>query len=107
MFAPLPRRSPPCAARGTRPTRREAREGVTAQVPGRILVVDYQPPNVALIQAQLERAGYSVATAADGPSALALIATDPPDLIILDVMMPGMDGYAVCRQIKGSDATRL
>ncbi|MBV9121411.1 MAG: response regulator, partial [Chloroflexi bacterium] len=66
----------------------------------RILAVDDTPQNLILVQAQLERAGHSVLTADNGASALSLVADQSPDLILLDVMMPGMDGYEVCRRLK-------
>mgnify|MGYP002777012171 CR=1 FL=1 len=68
--------------------------------PDRILVVDDSPDNVFLIQAILEEEGYKISTAADGRSALAQIEAEPPDLVLLDVMMPGMDGYEVTQRIR-------
>ncbi|MBE9225238.1 hybrid sensor histidine kinase/response regulator [Phormidium sp. LEGE 05292] len=65
-----------------------------------ILVVDDSPDNVFLIQAILEEEGYEVSTASDGFSALALIEESPPDLLLLDVMMPGMDGFEVTQRIR-------
>jgi two-component system, sensor histidine kinase and response regulator len=70
----------------------------------RILVVDDSPDNVFLIQAILEEEGYKISTAADGRSALAQIDTEPPDLVLLDVMMPGMDGYEVTGRIRANTA---
>jgi len=72
----------------------------------KILVVDDIPDNLALIAEILEDQGYSVVEAPDGPQALALIRHDPPDLAIVDVQMPGMDGYEVCRQIKTDPTMR-
>ncbi len=63
-----------------------------------ILVVDDSPDNVFLIQTILEEEGYEIATAENGVSALAHIELSPPDLILLDVMMPGMDGFEVTKQ---------
>ena len=71
----------------------------------RILVVDDTPLNVKLLAAKLEHEYYVVATATNGPKALELITAEPPDLVLLDVMMPGMDGFEVCRQIKADAAT--
>jgi len=67
---------------------------------GRILVVDDEPDVLELEQAMLTRAGYEVDVAADGPTALRLVDGSRYDLIILDVMMPGLDGFDVCREIK-------
>lgn len=66
----------------------------------RILVVDDSPDNVFLIQTILEEEGYAISTAADGASALAQIEESPPDLVLLDVMMPGMDGFEVTKRIR-------
>ncbi|HAZ44024.1 MAG TPA: hybrid sensor histidine kinase/response regulator [Cyanobacteria bacterium UBA11371] len=68
--------------------------------PDRILVVDDSPDNVFLIQAILEEEGYKISTAADGRSALAQLEEELPDLVLLDVMMPGMDGYEVTQRIR-------
>ena len=65
-----------------------------------ILVVDDSPDNVFLIQTILEEEGYTVSTAKDGPSALADIEKSPPHIILLDVMMPGMDGFEVTHRIR-------
>jgi adenylate cyclase len=73
----------------------------------KILVVDDTPQNVKLLADLLAVKGYAVATAADGASALAQVAKDAPDLVLLDVMMPGMTGYDVCRQIRGDPRTAL
>ncbi len=72
-----------------------------------ILVVDDDPLNVEMLQAYLEKEGWHVVTATSGWEALSLIAAHPPDLVLLDVMMPGVDGFAVCRQLKSAPATRL
>ncbi len=66
----------------------------------RILVVDDSPDNVFLIQTILEEEGYDISTAEDGPSALAQIDECAPHLILLDVMMPGMDGFEVTQRIR-------
>lgn len=65
-----------------------------------ILVVDDSPDNVFLIQTILEEEGYTTFTAEDGPSALAQIDQSPPHLVLLDVMMPGMDGFEVTQRIR-------
>jgi len=73
---------------------------------GRILVVDDIEANVRLLQAKLQAEYYHVLTAADGATALAIAAEEKPDLVLLDVMMPGMDGFEVCRRLKDDPATR-
>ena len=72
----------------------------------RILVVDDIEANIRLLQAKLEAEYYEVLTASDGPTALALAASEKPDIVLLDVMMPGMDGFAVCRRMKDDPETR-
>ena len=66
----------------------------------RVLVVDDQPPNVRLLEAILTPRGYEVSSAASGEEALGKIAESEPDLVLLDIVMPGMDGYEVCRKIR-------
>lgn len=72
----------------------------------RILVVDDIEANVRLLEAKLTAEYYEVSTAMDGPTALAMAARDLPDIILLDVMMPGMDGFTVCRKLKDDPTTR-
>ena len=72
----------------------------------RILVVDDIEANVRLLEAKLSAEYYQVLTAYDGPTALALAAAERPDIILLDVMMPGMDGFEVCRRLKDDPLTR-
>jgi two-component system cell cycle response regulator len=72
----------------------------------RILVVDDIEANVRLLEAKLSAEYYQVSCAYDGPTALAMAAQDCPDIILLDVMMPGMDGFTVCRKLKEDAATR-
>ncbi|WP_297697047.1 PleD family two-component system response regulator [Phenylobacterium sp.] len=72
----------------------------------RILVVDDIEANVRLLEAKLAAEYYEVLTAGDGPTALALAAAEQPDIVLLDVMMPGMDGFSVCRRLKDDPATR-
>lgn len=72
----------------------------------RILVVDDTPANVRLLEAKLSAEYYEVLTATDGPSALAAAAEHAPDLILLDVMMPGMDGFEVAERLKADPVTR-
>jgi CheY-like chemotaxis protein len=70
-----------------------------------VLVVDDIPDNVALLALELQDRGYKVISASDGPSALELAASTPPDVILLDVMMPGMDGIEVCKRLKANPLT--
>lgn len=71
-----------------------------------VLIVDDTPDNISLMSALLEDS-YKLKVASSGERALAIVrSASPPDLVLLDVMMPGMDGYEVCRQIKADPATR-
>jgi two-component system cell cycle response regulator len=72
----------------------------------RILVVDDIEANVRLLEAKLSAEYYEVLTASDGPTALAMAAAEKPDILLLDVMMPGMDGFEVCRRLKEDPETR-
>jgi PAS domain S-box-containing protein len=72
----------------------------------RILVVDDVPANLQLVVEILSEAGYQVRPAASGSMALRSVAVETPDLILLDVRMPDMDGYEVCRRLKADAATR-
>jgi two-component system cell cycle response regulator len=71
----------------------------------RILVVDDIAANLRLLEAKLLAEFYEVALAASGPEALGMVGRWSPDVILLDVMMPGMDGYEVCRRLKANQAT--
>ncbi len=73
----------------------------------RILVVDDTPHNVKLLADLLGARGYAVTTAASGPEALSLIEKEPLDLVLLDVVMPGMSGYDVCRKLRENPATAI
>lgn len=75
--------------------------------PARILVVDDHMPSRMAAVALLSLEGYEVFEADSGAAALAQIAENSPDLVLLDVMMPGLDGYQVCRQLKQNELTRL
>ncbi len=71
----------------------------------RVLVVDDVLPNVKLLAAKLTREYFDVVTAHNGPDALDRIQRDAPDIVLLDVMMPGMDGFEVCRAIRANPAS--
>ena len=75
--------------------------------PARILVVDDTPQNVKLLTDLLTVKGYAVVTAASGPEALVRIEADRPDLVLLDVVMPGMSGYEVCQRIRADKANGI
>jgi CheY-like chemotaxis protein/class 3 adenylate cyclase len=74
---------------------------------GKILVVDDVPENVRLMEAVLVPRGYEVVSASDGAEALARVESEQPDLILLDVVMPEMDGYAVCTQLRANEETAV
>ncbi|HJU61062.1 MAG TPA: adenylate/guanylate cyclase domain-containing protein [Candidatus Binatia bacterium] len=78
-----------------------------ASRPSRILAVDDNKQNLDILSKALTVAAYDVIKASDGPAALRLIESAPPDLVLLDVMMPGMSGYEVCKRIRAVDSTRL
>lgn len=72
----------------------------------RILVVDDNPAGVDLMRAQLDGEGYTIDSAGDGEQALEKVSETTPDLVILDIMLPKMSGFEVCKRIKGNEATR-
>ena len=78
-------------------TQQEAGGGAGA----RVLVVDDDPTVAEIVSGYLDRAGYVVDRAGDGPAALAAAAARRPDLVVLDLMLPGMDGLEVCRRMRG------
>ncbi len=71
-----------------------------------ILVVDDEPNIVLALGFLLKQAGFRVRTVSNGEAALAAIAQELPDLVLLDVMLPGRDGYAVCQEIRSNPAWR-
>jgi len=71
-----------------------------------ILVADDEPNIVLSLEFLLKQAGFRVRTVSDGDAVLAAIAREPPDLVLLDVMIPGRDGYAVCQEIRANPAWR-
>ena len=70
----------------------------------RVLVVDDQPPNIRLLEAILTPRGYDVQSAGSGEEALKAISESEVDLVLLDIVMPEMDGYQVCRRIRKASA---
>ncbi len=74
---------------------------------GTVLVVDDQPSSLEALEEALRPLGYEVWQALDGESGLVIARDRQPDVILLDVLMPGMDGYEVCRRLKADEETRL
>ena len=72
----------------------------------KILIVDDEPFNIAVLEQELSDLNYATVSAANGHEALALVAADPPDLVLLDIMMPIMDGFEVLARLKADPATR-
>ena len=77
------------------------------QETAKILVVDDEPRNVRILQIQLNARGYTVYTAADGLQALEVVKEEMPDLILLDINMPKMDGFEVVKQVRANEATEF
>jgi adenylate cyclase len=75
--------------------------------PPKVLVVDDTAANREMLEAILAPRGYAVVSAASGEEALAKVASERPDLVLLDIMMPGIDGYEVCRRLRADERTRL
>ena len=71
----------------------------------KILIVDDTPANIDVLDLFLEKEGYKITIAQSGESALDLADRISPDLILLDVMMPGIDGFETCRRLKSNDKT--
>ncbi len=72
----------------------------------RVLIVDDEPNIVLSLEFLLAREGYEIAVARSGEEALDLAAVSAPDLVVLDLMLPGIDGFEVCRRLRESAATR-
>lgn len=72
----------------------------------RILIADDDPVILRLIQVNLELEGYEVLTANNGQEAVDVASAEHPDLVILDIMMPRLDGYQACEQLKSADSTK-
>jgi len=79
----------------------------SADSPGRILVVDDNAANVKLLEDLLRYHGYEVEAAFDGETALAMLREHAPDLVLLDVLMPGLDGHEVCRAVRDDPALAM
>jgi CheY-like chemotaxis protein len=77
-----------------------------ARRPARVLIVDDERANRQLLQIMLEPEGYELSVATSGEEALASVAQQRPDLVVLDIMMPGMNGYVVASRLKADPATR-
>ncbi len=75
-------------------------------MPRKILACDDEKHIVRLVQVNLERAGYTVVTASDGKEALQKVEDENPDLVVLDVMMPYMDGFEVLQNLRRNPSTR-
>ncbi len=71
----------------------------------KVLVVDDEPDFASIVQGNLEREGFEVDVAYNGVEGLAKVKAAPPDAIVLDVMMPEMDGYEMCKKLKADNAT--
>jgi len=75
-------------------------------IKGNILLVDDTPDNLRLLSTMLTEQGYEVRSVINGAMALMGVQAEPPDLILLDINMPQMNGYEVCQQLKSGDRTR-
>lgn len=84
----------------------QAQAGQAEQLTGTVLVVDDNAQNAELLEAYLDDLGISVAVAHDGQAALDAVAGDPPDLILMDIMMPRMSGYQATERLKGDPKTK-
>lgn len=81
-------------------------QSILSEIKGDLLIVDDDLPGLRLLSNLLADHGYEVRSARDGSSALMMVAAAPPDMILLDIQMPDMDGYQVCRQLKANPTTR-
>ena len=88
------------APRGNQPTALSSSPSIHLNAAPRVLVVDDEPNLVELVSSYLQHEGFAVFSAADGPVALDLVRTERPDLVVLDLMLPGMDGVEVCRRLR-------
>jgi putative two-component system response regulator len=78
-----------------------------AVVDGKVLIVDDESANVAVLSRMMRNLGYATSSAADGEAALAAVVRERPDVVLLDVNMPRLDGFEVCERLKADPATRL
>src|SRR4051812_34088096 len=108
---------PPCASSWRASNSMQCRnfsKGLNAMMPNLserrgnavVLIVDDAPENLAMLHDSLDEAGFTVLVASSGEAALARARDTLPDIILLDAVMPGMDGFAVCRQLRAEIATR-
>jgi signal transduction histidine kinase len=82
-------------------------DGMTEGMGGKILIVDDYPANVKLLERNLRASGYETVAAYDGEEALRKVAEERPDLILLDIMLPKIDGYEVCHRLRVDEATSV
>lgn len=78
--------------------------------PSHVLIVDDEPNIVLSLEFLLQQKGYRLSLASDGETAWRTLLADPPDLVLLDVMLPGLDGFEICRRLRGDrrfDRTRI
>ncbi len=80
--------------------------GADAASPGRILIADDNPQGVELLEAYLSDTGHEIQTAADGEDTLRKVRQSQPDLILLDIMMPKISGFEVCKRLRADPKTR-
>src|SRR5262249_58795459 len=102
-----PPTSPPVSSSASGPTSQPDATNSESFLPqSTVLIVDDNPQNVELLQAFLESLPVKIVTASDGVEALDRVAEHKPDLILLDIMMPRMSGFQVCRKLKADAKTR-
>ena len=87
------------------PVQHDARRAAAGEGAGVVLIVDDIPDNLAVLHDALDESGYTVLVATDGASAIARAAQTLPDIVLLDALMPGMDGFEVARRLKADEAT--
>ncbi|MGK7926686.1 MAG: response regulator [Spirulina sp.] len=78
----------------------------TSLEPGTILIIDDNPTNLEVLYGALDGNGYEILVEMDGESGIDQVKTNPPDLILLDIMMPGIDGFETCRRLKADEISR-